>query len=266
MEKEKQGVSLGVVMILAVVGLFMGILAYLYFKDLSANKLVTGFELNLKSIKQNENIKNESDADKGNLEIFLDKIFVGNGIYQDAIPEFNDINSVNKDWIYSVIYNNFVEQGKLNKIVKYDEIQKELFSVVGNNSNLNFPEEGTSRIKRIEGQNNEYQILESQDKKESFQGYIISNVSFIEGKYIATINEFKYQLSEDGQTYIFTDKYGKAIKTYPSSYENSDDWSNNKNEMKDYVSKNIDRFTMKEVTIGKNNETGNMYIISVKVK
>lgn len=269
MENKKQGISLGVVILFALVALVMGIVAYKYFKDISTNKLVKGFEINLESIKENnkENKDNSiSTNGKGSIETYLDKIFLGNGLYAEALPQFNSIEETNKDWLYSVLYYNLASNPSGKSTFTYEEIQTQLKGLVGNNTSMEFPQEGTDKIVKKSNTENIYEVQKTEVESDSYQGYTISNISIIGGNYIAVINEFQYKLSEDKQSYIFVDKYGKAIKTYPSSYDNEEEWKNNLKEMKDYVTKNTDRFIQKEVTIGKDVQTGNVYVISVKVK
>lgn len=266
MENKKQGISLGVVILFALVALVMGIVAYKYFKDISTNKLVRGFEINLESIKENNKDNSTTVTGKGSIETYLDKIFLGNGLYAEALPQFNSIEEVNKDWLYSVLYYNLVSNSLEKNTFTYEEIQTQLKGLVGGNTSIEFPQEGTDKIVKKSNTENSYEVQKTEVKSDSYQGYKILNISILDGNYVAVIDEFQYKLSEDKQSYIFVDKYGKAIKTYPSSYDNEKEWENNLKEMKDYVTKNTDRFIQKEVTIGKDAQTGNVYVISVKVK
>lgn len=263
MEEKKQGVSLGVVIILAVIGLFMGIVFYMYFKDLSANKLVRGFELNLKSIEVNNQDNNTSSNSNGDIETFIDKIFLGNGLTKEALPEFNNILEADKSWMFSMLYYDLVTNDSLKYTYTYEEVQEELNNIIGKNTSIQFPQEGTDKIMKKE---DKYIVAPSGLIATSFEGYTISNIGISNGNYIVSINEFKYQISEDNANYNFIDKTGNVIKSYSVSDNTKEDWNVIEEEMKDYVRNNQDKFVKKDITIMKEKDTGNLNIVSVKVK
>lgn len=263
MEEEKQGVSLGVVIILALIGLLMGAVLYMYFKDLSANKLVRGFELNLKSIEVNNQDNNTISNSNGDIETFVDKIFLGNGLAQEALPEFNNILEADKSWMYSILYYDLVTNDSLKYTYTYEEVQEELNNIIGKNTSIQFPQEGTDKIIKKE---DKYIVAPSGLIATSFEGYTISNIGILNGNYIVTLNEFKYQISEDNINYNFIDKTGNIIKTYSVSDNTKEDWNVIKEEMKDYVKNNQDKFVKKDIIIMKEKDTGNLNIVSVKVK
>lgn len=263
MEDKKQGVSLGVVIILALIGLFMGAVLYMYFKDLSTNKLVRGFELNLKSIEVNNQDNNTSNNSGGDIETFVDKIFLGNGLTQEALPEFNNILEADKNWMFSMLYYDLVTNDSLKYTYTYEEVQEELNNIIGKNTYIQFPQEGTDKIMKKE---DKYIVAPSGLIATSFEGYTISNIGILNGNYIVTINEYKYQISEDNSNYNFIDKTGNVIKSYSASDNTKENWNVIEEEMKDYVKDNQDKFARKDITIMKDTNKGNLNIVSVKVK
>lgn len=184
-----------------------------------------------------------------------------------SIPEFNNINEVDKNWIW------FVVRRLINKIhistgeeslISYDGVNQIANMIFGDDFKQKFPTYGNYYLKY---ENGYYNVEGYFEWPEGYcPSYIVNDVVKQEdNRYKITIIEYIADYIWDwdeqvvGEVKLYNDEnYEKCIKEF-SNY----DRVIGESEIKDYVSKNANKFTKKELII-KLTEDNNFNIVSCK--
>jgi len=188
-------------------------------------------------VKNNEN-NNVSIEEIQNIEGKISSVYMWKEVTNEALPEFQDINSADEKWIWEVVKNNLE-----NYEVTYEEIEEEAKLIFGENFNKKLPEEGNSSFE-YNSEANKYIATEVEfDKKED--AFLLDNISKTDTGYEVEIIEYLEDYSEEGSVVIRTTNDEEIGRVSISESETN---------MQDIVKNNKDRFTKKRAYLKQEND------------
>ena len=193
--------------------------------------------------------------------------------YGRSIPDFNDINEADEDWVWFTVRTliNNVYQKIEDCYMSYDGITKIANMIFGNDFKENFPEEGNYYLRY---ENGYYEVNGHFGWPEGHvPSYILNDVVKQDDDiYKATIVEYNaeylWEMNSEGEVTEESvrlyngENYYENFEKYIKEFLNYDRVTVER-EIKDYVLKNIDKFTTKELII-KLDENNNFNIVSCK--
>ena len=175
------------------------------------------------------------------IENYIEKIYGWKEVTEEALPEFNDINSANQKWIWGIVRENLEDFE-----VEYENIDQKAKELFGNNFNKQYPKEGTEFIS-FDEEIQKYKINEITLDAIS-DSYLLNKIEKDKNGYIVEIVEYlvDYTDSENGKVSV---KNLNNDLIYDLTEETATEGNINK-----VVKENIDKFTKKKVTLEKDNE------------
>lgn len=181
------------------------------------------------------------------IEEYITKIYGWKEVTKQALPEFEDINNVDKLWLWEIVKKNLDDYE-----LTYEQINNKAEELFGKDFKNQFPKEGNDSIEYDEQTDKYYNLdIELDNKEDSF---LLDKIERTKEGYIARIIEYEEDYSSENSI-IITNTNEEEIGRV----------SNNDNETKiqEIVKQNMDRFTKKEVNLEKQEER--LIVKSVKI-
>ena len=131
------------------------------------------------------------------IESYMEKIYGWKEVTEEALPEFNDINSANQKWIWGIVRENLEDFE-----VEYENIDQKAKELFGNNFNKQYPKEGTEFIS-FDEKIQKYKINEITLDAIS-DSYLLNKIEKDKNGYIVEIVEYlvDYTDSEKGKVSV----------------------------------------------------------------
>lgn len=227
------------------------------------------------------NQKEVTDDEMAQIQIYLDEIYGWKITYDEALPEFKNINEANEEWIWDRV------QQKLQKYdnpdetyaFTYTQIEKATKYLFGDKLKKEFPIDGTEFLRYDEeikkflasgfglGEEDDCFIILTATK--NGKKYTIEIIEYIEDH----VNVHEAFENEEAKGYEFYIKNlnGEIVKTYWAEFYNeyidNEEYitiEDREEEIKQYVLENKDRFSTKIIKLELNKNTNLLHIISSK--
>lgn len=175
------------------------------------------------------------------IESYIEKIYGWKEITNEALPEFNDINSADEKWIWAIIRENLHEFD-----IQYDMIENMAKELYGTGFNKEFPKEGNEFLS-YDNETKKYKTSEITLDAIS-DSYLLNKIEKIKDGYIVQIVEYlvDYTNAEEEKVTI---QNLNGDKIYELTEEEATDGN-----VKKIVRENLDRFTKKKITLEKQGE------------
>lgn len=171
------------------------------------------------------------------VEDAISKVYLWKEVTNEALPKFNDINSVEDIWLWEAVKNN-IENYELT----YDEVQTKAKEVFGEDFHKDFPKEGNSSF--LYDENIQKYVATEIEIDQQEDDFLLDRIEKIE-------NGFKVKIIE----YIadYTNENSIAIKN--AKDEELGRVSTNESEAKiqEVVKNNKERFPKKNITLKNEN-------------
>ena len=190
---------------------------------------------------------NVNAQDIKQIEEYITKIDGWKEVTKQALPEFEDINNVDKLWLWEIVKKNLDDYE-----LTYEQINNKAEELFGKDFKNQFPKEGNDSIEYDEQTDKYYNLdIELDNKEDSF---LLDKIERTKEGYIARIIEYEEDYSNENSI-IITNTNEEEIGRV----------SNNDNETKiqEIVKQNMDRFTKKEINLEKQEER--LIVKSVKI-
>lgn len=205
------------VIIIILLIIFIGMIVY------KKNVVASNSEINVNEVAQVE------DA--------ISKVYLWKEVTNEALPKFNDINSVEDIWLWEAVKNN-IENYELT----YDEVQTKAKEVFGEDFHKDFPKEGNSSF--LYDENIQKYVATEIEIDQQEDDFLLDKIEKIE-------NGFKVEIIE----YIadYTNENSIIIKN--AKDEELGRVSTNESEAKiqEVVKNNKERFPKKNITLKNEN-------------
>ena len=210
----------------------------------------------------------EKGIKKQDVEKFIDIFyFMGDDI---IIPDFDDINMVDEDWLWLAAYFNMVraeqDPGMYVTKAQVEDSAKEIF---GENLNKEFPTEGIEFW--LEPEDGKYFVGRAGLDPDYVNDYEIIDVTTEENEIIVEIAEYKYNvLRDDNILEIMNIENNKTVaKLNREDYTKTDPELFHSTRLYDetipgLVSDNIEQFSKAKLTLKMNEQTKKLYIVSLE--
>lgn len=185
------------------------------------------------------------------IETYIEKIYMWQEITNEALPEFENQNEIDELWLWNVIGKNIID-----KEITYQSIDDKKIELFGENLEKEFPKEGGF-----------YYIYNEQEDVYTIEGisldaqndvFLINNIEKEENAYIVEIVEYleDYDVTKQGD-----EEQKVYIKNTKREIIGKVNQSDLKNEGKNIVKENIERFQKKRLVLEM--EEDRLYIVSV---
>lgn len=198
-----------------------------------------------RNIEKSEEI-NINEVEK--IESYIKEIYGWQEVTGEALPEFNNINEANEEWLYGIIRKNLEEEE-----VTYEQIENKKQELYGKSLNKNYPEEGSKFITYDE----DLQIYTP-----SVITLDAINDTFYLNKIERTNDGYNVEIIEYLVDYTDEESEQISIKnlTGEEISKASQDVSNE--EIVEIVKNNIDKFSKKKIALKE--EDGNIIVEKVE--
>lgn len=220
-------------------------------------------------------------------EIALDEIAkkveekYSTGSNYGLLPEFNDINEADEEWLWFMLKSYAQEQYEddENKLLTYNEVETLAKEFFGEKFNKEFPKKGVYGFEKQEGKYNFNSYMECSET--SYSELAIKNIVKNNNNYEVTIIEYELTYADilrldegDEGKVIITNLEGETIKEYDYKLKTIDGitepvmYDGDKEIDEDYIDKyiieNSDKFTEKKLVVVYDLKTDECYIESCK--
>ena len=206
------------------------------------------------------------EVEEERIKEFIDNIYF---IALDLIPTFNDINSVDDNWIWSAAHINLFRDGKdPGMYVTKEQVDESAEEIFGDNLKKEFPVEGLEFW--LEPEDGKYFVACAGLDPDYVNDYEIIDIITEDEKIIVEIAEYKYNTLRDDTTLEIINiennqtvtKINKKdyIETDPELFESLRLYE----KVSDYVINNLEQFSKAKLTLQMNEETERLYIVSVE--
>lgn len=188
------------------------------------------------------------------IETYLQKIYMWREITGEALPVFESINDAPDIWVWEVVKKN-LEEYELSA----EQLQNKAKEIFGQDFQKEFPKNGYEYMEYNQETNTYYAIGSALDNEEDV--FLLDKIEKQEEGYVVQIIEY---LEDYSQGYEATNsEYDIQIKNLNNEVIGTVKNTESETNIQQFVKDNIDRFTKKEVIL-KTDETGNIYVKSVK--
>lgn len=188
------------------------------------------------------------------IETYLQKIYMWREITGEALPSFESINDAPDIWVWEVVKKN-LEEYELSA----EQLQNKAKEIFGQDFQKEFPKNGYEYMEYNQETNTYYAIGSALDNEEDV--FLLDKIEKQEEGYAVQIIEY---LEDYSQGYEATNsEYDIQIKNLNNEVIGTVKNTESETNIQQFVKDNIDRFTKKEVIL-KTDETGNIYVKSVK--
>ena len=208
--------------------------------------------------KQNKistNKSNEITIDEiTKIETYLQKIYMWREITGEALPVFESINDAPDIWVWEVVKKN-LEEYELSA----EQLQNKAKEIFGQDFQKEFPKNGYEYMEYNQETNTYYAIGSALDNEEDV--FLLDKIEKQEEGYAVQIIEYLEDYSQGYET--TNSEYDIQIKNLNNEVIGTVKNTESETNIQQFVKDNIDRFTKKEVIL-KTDETGNIYVKSVK--
>lgn len=188
------------------------------------------------------------------IETYLQKIYMWREITGEALPSFESINDAPDIWVWEVVKKN-LEEYELSA----EQLQNKAKEIFGQDFQKEFPKNGYEYMEYNQETNTYYAIGSALDNEEDV--FLLDKIEKQEEGYVVQIIEY---LEDYSQGYEATNsEYDIQIKNLNNEVIGTVKNTESETNIQQFVKDNIDRFTKKEVIL-KTDETGNIYVKSVK--
>ena len=188
------------------------------------------------------------------IETYLQKIYMWREITGEALPSFESINDAPDIWVWEVVKKN-LEEYELSA----EQLQNKAKEIFGQDFQKEFPKNGHEYMEYNQETNTYYAIGSALDNEEDV--FLLDKIEKQEEGYVVQIIEY---LEDYSQGYEATNsEYDIQIKNLNNEVIGTVKNTESETNIQQFVKDNIDRFTKKEVIL-KTDETGNIYVKSVK--
>lgn len=188
------------------------------------------------------------------IETYLQKIYMWREITGEALPSFESINDAPDIWVWEVVKKN-LEEYELSG----EQLQNKAKEIFGQDFQKEFPKNGYEYMEYNQETNTYYAIGSALDNEEDV--FLLDKIEKQEEGYVVQIIEY---LEDYSQGYEATNsEYDIQIKNLNNEVIGTVKNTESETNIQQFVKDNIDRFTKKEVIL-KTDETGNIYVKSVK--
>ncbi len=188
------------------------------------------------------------------IETYLQKIYMWREITGEALPVFESINDAPDIWVWEVVKKN-LEEYELSG----EQLQNKAKEIFGQDFQKEFPKNGYEYMEYNQETNTYYAIGSALDNEEDV--FLLDKIEKQEEGYVVQIIEY---LEDYSQGYEATNsEYDIQIKNLNNEVIGTVKNTESETNIQQFVKDNIDRFTKKEVIL-KTDETGNIYVKSVK--
>ena len=188
------------------------------------------------------------------IETYLQKIYMWREITGESLPSFESINDAPDIWVWEVVKKN-LEEYELSA----EQLQNKAKEIFGQDFQKEFPKNGYEYMEYNQETNTYYAIGSALDNEEDV--FLLDKIEKQEEGYVVQIIEY---LEDYSQGYEATNsEYDIQIKNLNNEVIGTVKNTESETNIQQFVKDNIDRFTKKEVIL-KTDETGNIYVKSVK--
>jgi len=191
---------------------------------------------------------------KEKIKMYISKIYFGTDTY---MPEFNNINLANEQWIWECAYRNLVNFEELYAAmtVTKEDVEMSARQLFGNDLQKEFPKEGLEFWLEPEG--DEYFYKAAGIELDFYNDYEILSYKKSDKDIIVNIVEYKYNqifLGEPTELNLYKINSDEVIKTYSlnsiTTNDNYNDFLLSKhNEATTFVKENPELFSTATITL-----------------
>lgn len=211
------------------------------------------------------NVNDEKIIEEEKVKEFIDRIYF---IGLDLIPSFNDINSVDEEWIWLCAHSNLFSDGKdPGMYVTKEQVEESAKEVFGEDLEKQFPNDGLEFW--LEPEDGKYFVGRAGLDPDYINDYEVVDIIAEQDKIIVEVVEYKYNsLHDDTTLQIINIENNQVIDNIKEEdYEDTDpelfDSSRLYETVSDLVINNLEQFSTAKLTLKMDEQTGILYIVSV---